>query len=172
MRDLSPHLPFEAALLKKLDKPHKNRNEHIIEGLQTLSNFINYINLELSSVSRSNFRATLPAEKRYHIKYINCVILEAYKYLYGYGSGRKKSLWIKKIKPLTDLIDDQDFKNEYDSLELKIKQFGESNITNLESRDLSFHYDLDPTEVYKNLIELSEEVEHQRLIPFGDLLRV
>jgi len=124
------------------------------------------MNIELASILRACFRASSPAEKRYNLKWINCVILEGYKYLYGYGRKKKKSLWVSKIKPMVEILKDREFEHDFEIIETRIIEFGKNNITNKEYRDLSFHYDLEPLSVYNMLMELGEEEEAQRMISF------
>jgi len=145
--------------------------DRILDAFLTLNNFTLYIYIELASVLRADFRANLDVEKRYNIKWVNCAILEGYKHLYGYGSKRKKSVWMSKIKPLLEVFNNKEFQQDVRILEDSIAEFGDSNITNLEQRDLSFHYDIEPLLVYNMLIGLSEEEEVQRMIHFMDLLQ-
>lgn len=171
IEDFSPILKTNILRKESLDTNIENSRSKILEALLSLNIYFQYMNIELSSLQRACHRANLPAEKRYNIKYINCVILEGYKHLYGYRSNRRKSLWISKIKPLLTIIQEQEFEKDYKDLENQIIEFGEHNITDHEQRNLSFHYDLEPMSVYDMLTELSEETEAQRMIPFLDLLQ-
>lgn len=169
IEDFSPILKINILRKESLDTNIQNDRNKILEALLSLNIYFQYMSIELSSLQRACHRADLPAEKRYNIKYINCVILEGYKYLYGYK--RKKSLWISKIKPLLAIIQEQEFEKDYKDLENQIIEFGENNITDHEQRNLSFHYDPEPISVYEMLTELSEETEAQRMIHFLDLLQ-
>ena len=169
IEDFSPILKINILRKESLDTNIQNDRNKILEALLSLNIYFQYMSIELSSLRRACHRADLPAEKRYNIKYINCVILEGYKYLYGYK--RKKSLWISKIKPLLAIIQEQEFEKDYKDLENQIIEFGENNITDHEQRNLSFHYDPEPISVYEMLTELSEETEAQRMIHFLDLLQ-
>lgn len=171
IEDFSPILKTNILRKDSLDTNIENDRNKILEALLSLNIYFQYMNIELSSLQRACHRANLPAEKRYNIKYINCVILEGYKHLYGYKSNRRKSLWISKIKPLLTIIQEQEFEKDYKDLENQIIEFGENNITDHEQRNLSFHYDPEPMSVYDMLTELSEETEAQRMIPFLDLLQ-
>lgn len=171
IEDFSPLLKTNILRQEALGINIENNTSKILEALLSLNTYFLYMNIELASLQRACHRANLPAEKRYNIKYINCVILEGYKYLYGYKSKRRKSLWISKIKPLLAIIQEQEFEKDYKDLENQIIEFGENNITDHEQRNLSFHYDPEPISVYDMLIELSEETEAQRMIPFLDLLQ-
>lgn len=171
IEDFSPLLKTNILRQEALDINIENNTSKILEALLSLNTYFLYMNIELASLQRACYRANLPAEKRYNIKYINCVILEGYKYLYGYKSKRRKSLWMSKIKPLLAIIPEQEFEKDYKELENQIIEFGENNITNHEQRNLSFHYDREPISVYDMLIELSEETEAQRMILFLDLLQ-
>lgn len=171
IEDFSPILKINILRKEALDANIENNISKILEALLSLNIYFLYMNIELASLQRACHRANQPAEKRYNIKYINCVILEGYKHLYGYKSKRRKSLWISKIKPLLALIQEQEFEKDYKDLENQIIEFGENNITDHEQRNLSFHYDPEPISVYDMLMELSEETEAQRMIPFLDLLQ-
>lgn len=154
-----------------LNPSTENIDHKVLEALLSLEIFNQYFNIELASILRACFRANLPAEKRYNIKYINCVIIESYKYLYGYKSLINKSLWVSNIKPLLGIIDEQNFNQDFRILENHIVEFGKRDITDKDKRDLSFHYDSEPLSVYQMLMELSEEDEVQRMIRFMDLLQ-
>ena len=167
---ISKLLLHEFCLLKELESHVKNTDLKINIGLHYLSLFLNYVNAELSSISRANIRATIDIEKRYNIKYFNCVILEAIKYLYGYNSGKKNSIWKTKITPISKIIDDKDFKKDFNVLDKKINELVNSNITDREKRDLCSHYDNEPLKVYNYLIGISEEDEYQRWIRFSPIL--
>ena len=166
----SPILKEHIILKNLLDENDSSINSKIHGAFLSLCIYSEYTSIELASVLRASFRANLDAEKRYNIKWINCVILEDYKYLYGYGSQRKKSLWLSDIKPALKADGDTELVQDLDSLELCIIEFGDKKVTNKEMRDLSFHYDLDPVSVYSMLRELNEEDEVQRLISFMRLL--
>ncbi|MDR1717034.1 MAG: hypothetical protein LBS20_14465 [Prevotella sp.] len=155
----------------KKDNSLNEKTNKIFDAFLSLYLYVQFMNVELASVLRACFRANLFPEKRYNLKYINSQILEGYKYLYGYGNKRRKSIWVSKVKPLLDIINEQEFENDYKNLESQIVKFGEENIANKEQRDLTFHYDLEPVKVYNMLMELSEETETQRLIRFMDLLQ-
>lgn len=167
----SPALRKAILIKGALIPSNENINHKILEALLSLEIFNQYFNIELASILRACFRANLPAEKRYNIKYINCVITESYKYLYGYKSLINKSLWMSKIKPLSEIINEQDFSQDFRILENHIVEFGKRNVTDKDKRDLSFHYDSEPLSVYQMLMELSEEDEVQRMIYFMDLLQ-
>ena len=140
-------------------------------ALLSLMAYFQYISVELASVSRAYLRADLDMEKRYNLKWINCVILEAYKHLYGYGGRRKKTLWVSTIRPLYDTISNCEFKQGVDALERRIIEFGEGDITDRGQRDLGIHYDFEPHSVYKMLMKLSEKEEFQRMKLFMLLLQ-
>ena len=171
IESFSPILKENLIIKNALDEIVDNKVSIIYDALLSLNIYIQYVNIELAFILRACFRANLDAEKRYSIKWINCIILESYKYLYGYGNGRKKSLWVSKVKPILKVINDQEFEKKFISLENQVIKFGESNITNLMQRDLSFHYDLEPLLVYNMLMGLSEEEEVRRMISFMDLLQ-
>ncbi|MFA5229831.1 MAG: hypothetical protein WC446_08810 [Candidatus Paceibacterota bacterium] len=132
--------------------------------------FLNYVTIELSSITRSCLRAEIPAEKQYHLKFINCIILEIYKNLYGYGKSVKRSLWKKNIEPLCNIINDPQFLADFETIETQIIKFGDSNITDNNKRVIGTHYDLDPIVIDKMLRELNEYDETQRALAFLPLL--
>jgi hypothetical protein len=166
----SPNLRRDIMLKKSLNKGRLSKEHEVFDAFLSLIIYCQYTNIESASVLRACFRANLIAEKRYNIKWINCQIIEAYKHLYGYGSKKKKSLWISKIKPALETINDPELIKDMEDMESHIVAFGKNGITDKGKRDLSYHYDLEPTFVYNMLIALSEEEEVQRLIKFMDLL--
>ena len=166
----SPNLKKHIILKELLDKNILNDESIIFDSFLSLSIYAQYTSIELASVFRACFRANLPAEKRYNIKWINCVILEAYKHLYGYGGKRKKSLWALHIKSALQLVNDSKFIQDCSDLENHLIKFGTDEITNVEQRNLSFHYDPEPVSVYEMLMGLNEEEEAQRLNRFMKLL--
>lgn len=156
---------------ERLVVDEKNKASVIFNAFLALEIYMQYINIEVLSTLRASFRAKLPAEQRYNLKFINCVIIEGYKYMYGYKGGRQKSLWIKKIKPLVSIIGCQEFENDFNRVTSLLVEFGRSNVTDKEKRDLSFHSDLETLLVYEMLINISEEEEAQRVISFQKLLK-
>lgn len=144
-------------------------NDEVYRTILSLSNYSYFMNIELCAVLRSCFRAKHPSERRYNLKFINIIILEGYKYLYGYGSGVKKSL-CHKIRKSHKNISDNEFKDDFGVLDTQIKRFGDETVTNRSQRNLGLHYDIEPIEVYEMLMNLSEEEEVQRVLAFGKLL--
>lgn len=172
----SPIIKAEIAMLETLnniiDNPISNTESNKISNVfLSLNTYTHFMSIELSSVLRACFRSSLLFEQKYNLKYINCVILEGYKHLYGYKSNRRKSIWMSEVKPLLEIIDEDEFKQDFDSLENRIIEFGKNNITDKAQRDLSFHYDLDPLLVYNMLIDIDEEKEVQRMVQFLALLQ-
>lgn len=162
-------LLFYETLKVNIDKKKSTNTENLHFALMSLSVYSQFINIELLAVLRSCFRATCLFERRYNLKFVNIIMLEGYKHLYGYKNNRRKSLWYK-FKPLLNVIDDDEFKKDYLALNNKIKEFGEKNVTNKDQRDFAIHYDDEPLAVYKMLIDLSEEEEVLRVFKFWDLL--
>ncbi len=166
----SPNLKRSLIHKELLNENTLNNESRIFNAFLSLNIYAQYTSIELASILRACFRANLSAEKRYNIKWINCVILEAYKHLYGYGSGRKNSLWTLHIKSVLKLVNDPKLVQDVTILENHIIEFGKSEITNIEQRNLSFHYDFEPISVYEMLMGLSEEEEAIRLNYFMKLL--
>ncbi len=166
----SPNIKKYIMLKEAINEGNTTENHRVFDAFLSLIIYFQYANIESASVLRACFRTDLPAEKRYNIKWINCVIIEAYKHLYGYGKKRNKSLWVSKIKPAIEASSDSELIQDFMDLELYIIEFGQNKVTDKDKRNLSFHYDLEPVSVYNMLISLSEEEEVQRLISFMDLL--
>ena len=159
----------ECIILLESFPKHTIKSE-IFDAFLSLNIYIQYVSVELSSIVRACFRANLPTEKLYNLKWINCVIFESYMYLYGYGKDKNQSLWITKVKPLLDFLNHQEFEDDYKIVENQIIKFRDSNITSRNNRNLSFHYDLEPLSVYNMWINLNEEEEFQRMNRFMALL--
>lgn len=143
-----------------------NDNHKTYRALLSLCIFSCYFTIEMASVFRSSFRATLLAEKRYNIKYVNCVINEAYKYLYKFDDPDKQIQARSKLWNSLKKIDDSQFQQDLRSLERSIIKLAEDGVADRERRNLSFHYDENPVSVYNMLIGLGEEEECQRMIRF------
>ncbi len=151
---------------KALKEVTITREIKVLNAFVDLGIFVNYVNIELSSITRACLRAKILAEKQYNLKFINCIILESYKYLYGYGKGVKKSFWIKNIAPIRKVVNDPQVIEDLEKIEKLIIEFRDCNITNKDNRDLSIHYDLDPFLIYDMLRELNEYDEIQRVLAF------
>lgn len=162
-------LPLYEMLNNNTEKKSFTNSQKLHITLMSLSVYSQFINIELLAVLRNCFRATCLNERRYNLKFVNVIILEGYKNLYGYGKNRKKSLW-SKIKALLNVIDDDKFKKDCFALNERLKEFGGKCVTDKTSRDFAIHYDREPIEVYKMLVDLSEEEEVQRVIKFWDLV--
>lgn len=171
IEDTSPILKEKILIKEILNKNTEQRDFRIFDALLSVSIYLLYVNIKLAVITKACLRPSLNYEKRFNFKRVNNFILEAYKYLYGYGKKKKKSLWITEIKPILKLIPDEKFHSRYAFLTNHIDKFGKDNITNLEQRNLSIHYDLEPLLVYNMLTNISEEKEIQRMIVFMDLLK-
>lgn len=166
INDFSKTLQEYILLQDDLKTMKPDENNEVFKSFVSLYIYVLYMNIEISSILRASFRTDILSEKRYHLKLINGLILESYKHLYGYGKILKKSLWILKIEPLLKVIKEPDFKNDYEKLTESIKSFGEENITDKPQRDIAFHYDWEPSNVFEMLMNLSEEIEVQRINKF------
>lgn len=171
INDVTPLMQTNLLIYEELTLMTHNKRKGIYEALLNLNVFVSFIGIELAAVARASFRAEKNAEKRFNLRYINCVIVEAYKYLYGFESGKKVSLWNKKIQPLLSSIDREDFRSEFCALKQQIIDFGQTEFLDKDRRDLSFHYDLDPIRVYHLLMSINEEEEFHRLCEFLPLLK-
>jgi hypothetical protein len=83
---------------------------------------------------------------------------------------RNKSYWIKEIG---DILQNElvELKFEYDEITNDLDEYLKINFALLQvQRNLSIHYDKDPTKVYKMLIELDVEETFKTLIPFINIL--
>lgn len=156
-------------LKENINKKNSSEIEYLHYSLEYLNIFYQFINIESFAVLRNCLKATCSFERSYNLKFINIIIVEGYKHLYGYEKNRRKSIW-NKFKTLLNVIDDDEFKKDYNELNNKIKHFGEKNVTDKYQRNFAIHYDDDPLGVYKMLIDLSEENEVQRFFKFWDLL--
>ena len=171
IKSFEPILKERIITKEMLDGNANIRTDKIFDAFLTLNNYSLYMIIELASLLRACLRANSNTERRYNLKWINCVILEGYKHLYGYGRQRKKSIWKDRIEPLLKVVKHTNFEQDFKALEKHIIEFGESDITSRENRDLSFHYDLEAFKVYKMLMSLNEEEEIQKLIVFLNLLQ-
>ncbi|MDY0183375.1 MAG: hypothetical protein RBR39_08710 [Proteiniphilum sp.] len=155
---------------KALKRVPITKEEDILNPVVDFCIFLNYVMIEISSIVRAYVRAEILAEKQYHLKFVNWIILESYKYLYGYGKSVNTSLWEKNIEPLLSFIKDPQLIADFEAIKTQIIKFRDSNITNKDFRDISIHYDLDPLLIYEMLTGLNEEDETQRALAFLPLL--
>lgn len=165
----SPVLKQYLRTQRELDS--KNDTHKTYHTLLSLSIFICYFTIEMAAILRSSFRANLLAEKRYNIKYINCIISEAYKHLYGFDNPDKQTQARSKLWNALKQIDhNQQFRQDLCLLERSITKLAEDGVADKDRRNLSFHYDTNPMSVYNMLVELGEEEEFQRMIRFMGVL--
>lgn len=168
VNDYPPILNQWIRIQKELDlKKDVHQTFHTLLSLNICSC---YFTIEMASIIRSSFRANLLAEKRYNIKYINCVINEAYKHLYGFDDPNKQTQARSKLWNALKRIDDNQLQQDLCLLERSITRLGEDGIVDKKCRDISFHYDTNPMSVYNMLMGLSEEEEFLRVIRFIDVL--
>lgn len=171
INDFSKNLQEYILLQDELKLMKSDENNNIFKEFISLYIYVLYMNIEVASTLRASFRSHSLSEKRYHLKLINSFILESYKHLYGYGKLVKKSLWVSRIQPLTEMIKEFDFKNDYEKLTDTIKSFGNNNVTSKQQRDIAFHYDGEPVRVFEMLMSLSEDIEVKRVNQFLSLLQ-
>ena len=94
---------------------------------------------------------------------------EGYKKIYGFGeSQQKKSFWVSQIKIAIDSLGS--YADEYNRIEVLLKDMANDHVLNKEMRDLAIHYDDDPLKVYKMLSDLSAEDVTSRCNKFFGIL--
>ena len=129
--------------------------------------FVLFCHLDIISVLRAEFRAKTAGEKRIHLKYLNVIITEMIKAMFGF-SKKKYSLWNSLCNnPDAALqVDDKD------KIEELVRTFKKTycNSDSKDYRDYAIHYDNDPLKVYDFLSNLSEDAEAIKVFNFLAIL--
>lgn len=152
-----------------------NRIEKVIEYRMLLGMFI----LDLTTATRIYLHSTSPYEKLYSARQIYIILNEAFKKIYNFitynkdGSEnetyRNNSFWVKYIKEIVQDIDN--LNKEYNEITVELEAYHKDHFSDIkEVRDMSIHYDKQPTKVYQMLINLDPERTLVKMLPFIKIL--
>ncbi|MEE0917714.1 MAG: hypothetical protein UIQ67_05355 [Bacteroidales bacterium] len=142
-----------------------------LKGVLKTQLMLCYINLDLCAAYRQYLSTDTSTnyEKRQAMTKINVIMSEGYKKIYGFGeSQQKKSFWVSQIKVAIDYLGS--YADEYNRIEVLLKDMANDNVLNKEMRDLAIHYDDNPLKVYKMLSDLSAEEVTSRCNKFFGIL--
>jgi hypothetical protein len=149
-----------------------------IDRLSEYRLFIGMVILDLASAIRIYLNAKLKYEGIYSARQILVIMNEAFKKIYNFvnkkGIGttknREDAFWFRNI----GVIIEKDFpnlKNQFDLLTIELEHYSQESWDVIRTkRDLSIHYDKDPTKVYDMLLNLDIEETYKKLSPFLNIL--
>ncbi len=142
--------------------------------------FIGILILDLATAIRIYLNAKLQYEALFSVRQIIVIINEGYKKIYDFISkdgkdadknrNRNNSFWVKNIGEIIKL-DLPDLQQEYDSITIELEKYFNINFEEIkDQRNLSIHYDKNPTRVYDMLLKLDIDETFKKLIPFLAIL--
>lgn len=163
-----PSLLSSIKLYKELNSINEDSNrKNIWIDLVRIYYFVLFCHLDIISTLRAEFRAVSIGEKRIHLKYLNVIITEMIKAMFGF-SGDKLCLW-KRFSNDAGVLLNERHKVKIEEL---ITNFKETycNSDSKDCRNYAIHYDNDPLKVYSFLCNLSEETETEKVSKFLAIL--
>lgn len=154
----------------------KNRKEiaFLWEDLVRLQYFVCFSLMDLYSSLRADFKTEIEIEKRIHLKYVNVIIVEVYKALFGFGKSKKQALWTDFKKDIKIITDNglEDRIKEIDKLSSQFEElYYPSCFLKDSSRDFAVHYNYDAIRVYDYIVSISEKEETDKAIEFMKILQ-
>ncbi len=129
------------------------------------------INMDLSTFLRADFRSVSTTEKRCNLKYINVITCEGFNYFFGKKDDDANAIWLK-FRDIATLADDKELNNDILNVTTCANEFKRSYFQSedINSRNLSVHYDKNPISVYDDIVKLSEDEEVKRASAFLAIL--
>jgi hypothetical protein len=130
--------------------------------------------IDLLTLVRVYLKAQYKYEELFSLRQINVILTEGLKKIYHFNeNNRKKTFWSNDIKLIIE-NDLPDLKSDYDSLTSKIDEYTSIFMIDKSiktSRDLSVHYDENPSVVYDMITNLDTKRVYSYMLPFVDLLK-
>lgn len=169
--DFEKSADYCATILTSIERRPETNLIMALKGVLRTQLMLCYINLDLCAAYRQYLSTDTSTnyENRQAMTKINVVMSEGYKKIYGFGgSQQKKSFWVSQIKVAIDYLGSH--ADEYNRIEVLLKDMANDNVLNKEMRDLAIHYDDDPLKVYKMLSDLSAEEVTSRCNKFFGIL--
>lgn len=117
------------------------------------------VSLDFSTMLKLFLRPQKKYDQIFACKQLYIIIIESFKKIYGFSKAIKDSFWVKDIAYLVNTYSPSSIV-EYDSLTLEITKFCEDNFKDgkwKDNRDLSVHYDIQPSKVYHMVVNFSED---------------
>jgi hypothetical protein len=142
--------------------------------------FIGIVTMDLCSAILISTKSKSSYENIYSARQVIVIINEAYKKIYNFVSeneygdiikkNRNNSYWIKEIGYIIkNALPELEI--SYNELTKELDDYLDVNFRILKyQRDMSIHYDKDPSKVYEMLIELDVDETFRKLIPFIGIL--
>lgn len=135
---------------------------------------IGLLYVDLLTLVRLYLKAEYRYEELFSLRQINVILTEGLKKIYHFNKkDRKNTFWAKDIK---SIIENElpNLELNYNSLTSKINEYisifsTDKSIKN--QRDLSVHYDENPSRVYDMIIKLDTDKIYSYMLPFVDLLK-
>ena len=111
--------------------------------------------LEMSTIEKAMLGTKHAYVKRYHYKNLVANASECYKMLYHYEDCRKKSIWTRVRRLVTDL-NSEELRTQYDQITERLNEFGYERV-NKDLRDVTMHYAEYLLTVYQMTVDLNNE---------------
>lgn len=163
-----PSLLSSIKLYKELNAINEDSNrKNIWIDLVRIYYFVLFCHLDIVTTLRAEFRAITIWEKRIHLKYLNVIVTEMIKAMFGF-SDDKQCLWKRFNNDAGALLNEKD-KVKIEELITKFKETY-CNSDSKDCRNYAIHYDDDPLKVYSYLCNLSEEAETEKVSKFLAIL--
>lgn len=178
IEDLYKKVIEDISLLKKLNADVPQLLRLVVE----LRRDIRFILIDLMTSLRGSLNGTYTFEKCYHIKNLEGIRVEGSYLLYGYGKERKGAVWTKlgcELRQEYQRFEGSKYAQMYEQLVAlydRVSTQLESVTTTYEerkSRNLTYHYDDDLYNVYKQLVKVKDKGEDDPMkcvIPWMDAL--
>ena len=169
--DFEKSADYCTTILTSIERRPETNLIMALKGVLKTQLMLCYINLDLCAAYRQYLSTDTSTnyEKRQAMTKINVIMSEGYKKIYGFGeSQQKKSFWVSQIKVAIDSLGS--YADEYNRIEVLLKDMANDHVLNKEMRDLAIHYDDDPLKVYKMLSDLSAEEVTSRCNKFFGIL--
>lgn len=150
---------------------------HNLKRLVEYRTLIGILHLDINVAMRIYLSGKFQYEGLYAARQIIVIISEGFKKIFNFantnkGKDRLESFWIKDIKTIID-SDLPHLESAYHELTEDLDIFCENNFSDKEwknKRDLSVHYDKNPSDFYSMLIGLDIEEILLKMVPFLGLL--
>lgn len=142
------------------------------KALFKLNIYTLFVNLDINTIFRANFKSQSHTEKRSNLKYVNVITLEGYRYMFGSKRDKLNAVWIEvsdAINQFAAKYNEQELTTDLDEIESKADAFKQKYATqkDVDDRNLAIHYDMNPVNVWKYLDQIEDEdYECKRLSAF------
>lgn len=142
------------------------------KALLKLNIYTLFVNLDINTIFRANFKSQSHTEKRSNLKYVNVITLEGYRYMFGYKRDTLNAVWIEVADAINQFAvkyNNNELTIDLDEIKSKADIFKQTYATqkDVDDRNLAIHYDMNPVNVWKYLDQIEDEdYECKRLAAF------